>query len=104
MSDVTPFSSRVTLCFRVSNKHIYAQLIHDARILFAVSTISKGFKDMSKSAYSNTALSKLLAEFFVENCPDYLKGCKISFDRGKRVYTGVVAVFADILRSNGFKF
>ena len=102
MSDMVSFSSRVVLCLRVSNRHIYAQLIHESRTLFSVSTVSKRFKRVSK--YSNITLSKLLADFFIDNCPEYLKGCKIAFDRGRRVYTGVVAVFADTLRSNGFKF
>ncbi len=94
--------NKLRLVLRVTNRHIYANFVSGDKTVFSVSTLSKDFD--KKHFYANKDLAKSLGEFFVSKCPVSLKKYKIFFDRGDRVYTGVVATFADAVRSGGFDF
>jgi len=87
-----------------SNKHIYAQIVDDARgqSLVAASTAeteicSKGENGGNKAAA--TKVGKTLAVRALE------KGIKrVAFDRGRYRYHGRIAALADAARDGGLEF
>src|SRR5215470_5295105 len=87
-----------------SSKHIYAQLIDDARAatLVAASTLEKGLKTSLKTGADKaaaTAVGKLLAERAAK------AGIKnVVFDRGPYLYHGRIAALADGAREGGLSF
>ena len=87
-----------------SSKHIYAQLIDDARAatLVAASSLEKGLKSSLKTGADKaaaTAVGKLLAERAVK------AGIKdVVFDRGGYRYHGRIKALADGAREGGLSF
>jgi large subunit ribosomal protein L18 len=87
-----------------SSKHIYAQLIDDARAatLVAASSLEKGLKISLKTGADKaaaTAVGKLLAERAVK------AGIKdVVFDRGGYRYHGRIKALADGAREGGLSF
>lgn len=97
-------SNKPRLAVFRSNKHLAAQLIDDksGRTICSVSTLSKEFKSTDfnrKNKTSAEALGKSLAEKAKQAGVS-----ELSFDRGHLKYHGVIASFADAVRSGGIKF
>ena len=87
-----------------SSKHIYAQVIDDARgeTLASASSLEKELRDAGKTGAdidAAKAVGKLLAERAVQ------KGVKeVVFDRGGYLYHGRVKALADAARESGLSF
>jgi large subunit ribosomal protein L18 len=95
---------RPRLCVFRSSKHIYAQLIDDARAatLVAASSLEKDLKGTLRTGADKaaaTAVGKLLAERAVK------AGIKaVVFDRGGYRYHGRIKALADGAREGGLSF
>ncbi len=87
-----------------SSKHIYAQVIDDAKgvTLASASSLEKPMRDGDKTGANidaAKAVGKLLAERAVKN------GVKeVIFDRGGYLYHGRVKALADAARESGLSF
>ena len=87
-----------------SSKHIYAQVIDDARgeTLASASSLEKVMRDTGNTGANveaAKAVGKLLAERAVKN------GVKeVVFDRGGYLYHGRVKALADAARESGLSF
>jgi large subunit ribosomal protein L18 len=87
-----------------SSKHIYAQVIDDAKgeTIVAASSIEKDMRGALKTGADTEAakaVGKLLAERAVS------KGVKdVVFDRGGYIYHGRVKALADAARESGLNF
>jgi large subunit ribosomal protein L18 len=95
---------RVRLSVFRSGKHIYAQLIDDAKgvTLAQASTIDKDVKGKVKSG-ANTEAAKQVGSLIAERA----KAAKISevvFDRGGYIYHGRVKALAEGAREGGLSF
>jgi len=95
---------RVRLSVHRSSRHIYAQLIDDARgrTLAAASTMEKDLKGKLKTGADKTAaaaVGKLLAERAVQAGIS-----KVVFDRGGYRYHGRIKALADGAREGGLSF
>lgn len=89
-----------------SNRHFYAQLINDeeGRTVAAASTLESEVLAVANrrvNAGAVKVVAKLLAGRIYALDEAYRK---FVFDRGSYRYMGVIAVFADELRSLGFEF
>ena len=96
-------SGRPRLTVFRSSKHIYAQVIDDAKgaTLAAASSIEKDVKGKIKGCdkASAAAIGKLIAERAAK------AGIKdVVFDRGGYMYHGRIAALADAAREGGLKF
>ena len=94
-------AGRPRLCVFRSSKHIYAQIIDDARghTLAAASTLEKDLKTQLKTGADKAAASavgKLLAERARQAGID-----KVVFDRGAYRYHGRIKALADGAREGG---
>lgn len=95
---------RPRLCVFRSARHVYAQIIDDAKgqTLVAASTLEKGVRESSEiknKMNAATLVGKLLAERALE------KGIKqIVFDRNGFLYHGRVKAVSDGAREIGLKF
>nr|QVY58419.1 50S ribosomal protein L18 [Kappaphycus striatus] len=89
-----------------SNKHIYAQVIDDInhRVLLSSSSIEKDFKksiNYKKKANCKTSIiigkniAKKAKKIGIET---------IIFDRGKKLYHGLIKELAEATRAEGIKF
>jgi len=92
---------RPRLCVFRSSKHIYAQIIDDARghTVAAASTLEKDLKTQLKTGADKaaaTAVGKLLAERARKAGVD-----KVVFDRGAYRYHGRIKALADGAREGG---
>jgi large subunit ribosomal protein L18 len=87
-----------------SSKHIYAQVIDDAKgqTVAAASSVDKGLREGLKTGAdvnAAKAVGKLVAERLIE------KGVKnVVFDRGNYRYHGRVKALADAAREGGLQF
>jgi large subunit ribosomal protein L18 len=87
-----------------SSKHIYAQIIDDAKgeTLAAASSMEKALREASKTGANieaAAAVGKLVAERAVKG------GVKeVVFDRGQYLYHGRVKALADAAREGGLSF
>lgn len=85
-----------------SNKHIYAQIIDDAKGETLVQASSQD-KDIARDATSKVDLSAKVGEVIAKKASD--KGIKeIVFDRGGYLYHGRVKALAEAARENGLEF
>lgn len=87
-----------------SSKHIYAQVIDDAKgqTLAAASTIDKDLKGQLKTGAdieAAKAVGKLVAERAVKAGVG-----KVVFDRGAYIYHGRIQALADAAREGGLEF
>lgn len=91
--------SQFRLCVCRSNRNFHAQLIDDysACTVYHVSTLSKEFSRPVGKLNSDVVSN--LGDFFAKNLPESYKGAKIVFDSGYSAYHGLVALFADKVRS-----
>ncbi|MBI5893569.1 MAG: 50S ribosomal protein L18 [Deltaproteobacteria bacterium] len=86
-----------------SNKHIYAQVVDDAkgRTIASASSLSKEIRTLSVKGKINTA--KKVGELAAKNA--IAKGIdKVVFDRGGFLYHGRIKAAADGAREAGLKF
>ena len=87
-----------------SSKHIYAQLIDDARgvTLASASTLEKDVRGGLKTG-ANTAAAKTVGKMIAERAA--AKGIKqVVSDRGGYLYHGRVKALADAAREGGLEF
>ncbi|MBV0899209.1 MAG: 50S ribosomal protein L18 [Wolbachia endosymbiont of Fragariocoptes setiger] len=96
-------------CLRISifksNRHFYAQLIDDLKgvTLISASTLDPEIREICEgrtNAKSVEKVSSLMAKRLSKLQIDR----QLVFDRGPYKYTGIVAQFADALRSFGYKY
>jgi len=95
---------RPRLSVHRSSKHIYAQIIDDAKghTLAAASTLEKELKDALKTGADTAAaaaVGKLVAERAVK-----AGVTSVVFDRGPFIYHGRVKALADAAREGGLSF
>ncbi len=95
-------SDRKRLSVFRSNNHIYAQLIDDSNgtTLASSSSIEKSIKEKSLSRKEIAeVIGKSIAKKIIS------KGIqKVSFDRGKYKYHGLIKILADAARVEGLNF
>ena len=100
----TAGAGRPRLSVHRSSKHIYAQIIDDARgvTLAAASSLEKDLRESLKTGAdvaAASAIGKLVAERAVA------AGVKdVVFDRGAFIYHGRVKALADAAREGGLNF
>ncbi len=95
-------SKRNRLTVFRSNNHIYAQLIDDSNGITLVSSSS-----VEKSIREKNLSRKEIAELIGKNIAKKIisKGIdKVSFDRGKYKYHGLIKILADAARVEGLNF
>ncbi len=95
-------SSRKRLSVFRSNNHLYAQLIDDVKGITLASSSS-----LEKSIQDKKLQRKEIAELIGKNIAKKIisKGIdKVSFDRGKYKYHGLIKIIADAARSEGLNF
>ena len=87
-----------------SSKHIYAQLIDDAKgqTLVSASSMEKTTREGAKTG-ANIAAAKAVGKLIAERAKE--KGIKdVVFDRGGYLYHGRVKALADAAREGGLNF
>jgi large subunit ribosomal protein L18 len=87
-----------------SSKHIYAQLIDDAKgqTLVAASSLEKAMREDAKTG-ANIEAAKAVGKLIAERAKE--KGIKdVVFDRGGYLYHGRVKALADAAREGGLNF
>ena len=99
---VKKVSSRKRLSVFRSNNHIYAQLIDDKNgvTLASSSSIEKSIKDKKLTR-------KEIAEIVGKNIAKKIMSIgidKVSFDRGKYKYHGLIKILAESARVEGLNF
>ena len=84
-----------------SEKHIYAQVIDDARgvTLCAASSVEKGFDARGSNKEGASAVGKMIAERALAGGIE-----NVVFDRGGYIYHGRVKELAEAAREGGLKF
>ncbi len=97
-------SGRTRLTVFRSSKHIYAQLIDDAKgqTLAAASSLEKTTREGAKTG-ANIDAAKVVGKLIAERAKE--KGIKdVVFDRGGYLYHGRVKALADAAREGGLNF
>ena len=97
-------SGRPRLSVHRSGKHIYAQVIDDAKgaTVAAASSLEKSLRESMKSG-ANVAAAKAVGKLLAERAA--AKGVKtVVFDRGSYLYHGRVKALADAAREGGLSF
>ncbi len=95
-------SNRNRLSVFRSNNHLYAQLIDDTKgiTLASASSVEKSIKDKKLQRKEIAELvGKSIAKKIISKGID-----KVSFDRGKYKYHGLIKIIADAARSEGLNF
>jgi large subunit ribosomal protein L18 len=95
---------RVRLSVHRSSKHIYAQIIDDAKgvTLTAASSLEKVMRESMKSG-ANVDAAKAIGKLLAERAKE--KGIvDVVFDRGGYIYHGRVKALADAAREGGLNF
>ncbi len=95
-------SNRKRLSVFRSNNHIYAQLIDDSTgtTLASSSSIEKLIKEKNLSRKETAEIiGKSIAKKIISKGID-----KVSFDRGKYKYHGLIKILADAARVEGLNF
>ncbi|HTQ83141.1 MAG TPA: 50S ribosomal protein L18 [Pseudolabrys sp.] len=97
-------NGRARLSVFRSSKHIYAQLIDDAKgeTLVAASSLEKTMREGAKTG-ANIDAAKAVGKLIAERAKE--KGIKdVVFDRGGYLYHGRVKALADAAREGGLNF
>ncbi len=81
-----------------SNKHLYAQIIDDAKGATLVSVSDKEVKGKTKTERAKAAGAEIAKK------AEGKKITKVVFDRGGFIYTGRVRALAEGAREGGLKF
>ena len=100
----TARSGRTRLSVFRSSKHIYAQLIDDAKgeTLVSASSLEKSMREGAKTG-ANINAAKAVGKLIAERAKE--KGIKdVVFDRGGYLYHGRVKALADAAREGGLNF
>jgi len=87
-----------------SSRHIYAQVIDDARgeTLASASSLEKSMRDSAKTG-ANVEAAKAVGKLVAERALQ--KGVEaVVFDRGSYLYHGRIKALADAAREGGLKF
>jgi large subunit ribosomal protein L18 len=85
-----------------SSKHIYAQVIDDAKGV-TVASASSMEKDVRSKTGANVEAAKAVGKRVAERA--VAKGVKeVQFDRGSYLYHGRIKALADAARETGLKF
>jgi large subunit ribosomal protein L18 len=87
-----------------SSKHIYAQVIDDARgeTLASASSLEKSMRENAKTG-ANVEAAKAVGKLVAERALQ--KGVEaVVFDRGSYLYHGRIKALADAARESGLKF
>jgi large subunit ribosomal protein L18 len=87
-----------------SSKHIYAQVIDDARgeTLASASSLEKNMRESAKTG-ANVEAAKAVGKLVAERALQ--KGVEaVVFDRGSYLYHGRIKALADAAREGGLKF
>lgn len=93
------FSPR--LCVFRSNKHVYAQLIDDAK---GSTVASASDLDLVKAGKkTKTEMAKMVGQALAKKSAE-LKIEKVIFDKGSYKYHGIIKALADGAREGGLKF
>ncbi len=95
---------RLRLSVFRSSKHIYAQLIDDAKgaTVAAASSMEKDLRSSLKTG-ADTEAAKLVGRLVAERAVQ--KGFKeVVFDRGQYLYHGRIKALADAARESGLNF
>ena len=95
-------SNRKRLTVFRSNNHLYAQLIDDSKglTLASSSSIEKSIKDKNLSRKETAEfIGKDIAKKIISKGID-----KVSFDRGKYKYHGLIRILAEAARIEGLNF
>ena len=95
---------RARLSIFRSSKHIYAQIIDDAKgeTLASASSLEKDLRGSMKNG-ANIAAAKAIGKLVAERAT--AKGVKdVVFDRGSYLYHGRVKALADAAREGGLSF
>ena len=95
-------SNRKRLTVFRSNNHLYAQLIDDSKgsTLASSSSIEKSIKDKNLSRKETAEfIGKDIAKKIISQGID-----KVSFDRGKYKYHGLIKILAEAARVEGLNF
>ena len=94
-------NGKVRLSVFRSGKHIYAQLIDDAKgaTLAAASTLQKELKAKNANITAAEKVGEAIAKKAAEK-----KVKEVVFDRGEYLYHGKVKALADAARKGGLKF
>ena len=96
--------NRARLCVFRSSKHIYAQVIDDAKgqTVASASSLEKEMRGSLKTG-ANIEAAKAVGKRLAERAAE--KGIKqVVFDRGGYLYHGRVKALADAAREGGLKF
>jgi large subunit ribosomal protein L18 len=96
--------TRARLTVFRSSKHIYVQLIDDAKghTLAAASTLEKSMRGEGKKG-ANIEAAKAVGKLIAERAKE--KGLKdVVFDRGGYLYHGRIKALADAAREGGLNF
>jgi large subunit ribosomal protein L18 len=98
--------ARPRLCVFRSNKHIYAQVVDDAKGITVTSASSldpETRKNLKKGGGGNVAAAKAVGKLVAQRTME--KGIQnVLFDRGGYLYHGRVRALADAAREAGLKF
>jgi large subunit ribosomal protein L18 len=100
----TARSGRARLSVFRSSKHIYAQLIDDAKgeTLVTASSLEKTTREGAKTG-ANIDAAKVVGKLIAERAKE--KGIKdVVFDRGGYLYHGRIKALADAAREGGLNF
>jgi len=100
-SKISGSTEKPRLCIVKSNKHLRALVVDDttSKIIFSMQTYGKNAVAEKGNKDGAEKLGLAVAGKMKE-----LNFSTTVFDRSGNKYTGVVAIFADSVRSNGIKF
>nr|QVY58218.1 50S ribosomal protein L18 [Eucheuma denticulatum] len=89
-----------------SNKHIYAQVIDDIhhKVLLSSSSAEKGFKTKINSRKKANCDTSIIVGKNIAKKAKKIGIKTIVFDRGKKVYHGLIKELAEATRAEGIKF
>ena len=95
---------RLRLSVFRSSKHIYAQIIDDAKgaTLASASSLDEGVKGAVKTG-ADIAAAKAVGKLIAERAKEQ-KIDAVVFDRGRFIYHGRVKALADAAREGGLEF
>lgn len=94
-------NARPRLCVSISNKNIFLQIIDDekGKTLVSASTLQKENKVDGTNKEAGKKMGEIIAKKALEK---NIK--KVVFDKGGRLYHGVVKEIAESARENGLEF
>lgn len=96
-------ATRLRLCVRVTDRHVYAQIIDDTSACTLAWANSCEDEHRANEVRSNVVGARVVGQSIAGRALQL--GIKdVSFDRGAHRYHGVIAALADSARLNGLRF